>query len=59
MLYKLAEYSKFLLPICFFGYAAVANIGLVVQLSEKTGELLNINQQEIQRLRENPVELHW
>lgn len=28
-------------------------------LSEKTGEFLNINQQEIQRLREAPVELNW
>jgi alginate O-acetyltransferase complex protein AlgJ len=39
MLYKLAEYSKFLLPICFFGYAAVANVGLLFQLSDKSDEL--------------------
>lgn len=39
MLYKLAEYSKFLLPICFFGYAAVANVGLLLQLSDKSGDL--------------------
>lgn len=39
MLYKIAEYSKFLLPICFFGYAAVANVGLLFQLSDKTSDL--------------------
>ncbi len=39
MLFKLAEYSKFLLPICFFGYAAVANVGLLFQLSDNSDEL--------------------
>ncbi|MEP3199055.1 MAG: hypothetical protein ABJO57_14350 [Lentilitoribacter sp.] len=39
MLYKIAEYSKFVLPICFFGYAAFANVGLVFELSDKSDDL--------------------
>lgn len=39
MLYKLAEYSKFILPICFFGYAAFANVGLGFELSDKSDDL--------------------
>lgn len=38
-MYKIAEYSKFVLPICFFGYAAFANVGLVFELSEKSDDL--------------------
>lgn len=39
MLYKIAEYSKFVLPICFFGYAAFANVGLVFELSDNSDDL--------------------